>query len=427
MNMYSNWLDVWPSLSSNWQEYYAIASLPRGGAMDGAGMDGIYRFDREGNIRWRYSRTVIFFGLKAPLAKDGDLYGALRILGEVQLPKENGGEIVGIGVYRGYYGFLTEDGLYVDRFGHENGRGPLPDYDTFFIENFSGFFFQHPKTKKIYLFGGTQEGRIIELQGWDKIHRFDPGTVTVTAEDVVAVEESLARRTSKEALTSITIASAAPIIDGAVEGWPKSVVLDMGERQTATMGLAYDAANLYALFSVPDDSPWMNSSKDWQFIFKGGDYVDIQLGIVNPEKTARTPQPGDVRVMIGPGENGAFTVVGMWTKVPAGMAQVPMLYKSPVAQENFERVALLKDVTVKLLPNDKDYTLEAAIPWAALGMDPPEKGARLQGDMGIIFSDKAGAQAIRRVYLFNKNTGVVNDIPSEVRVVTPNWGELIFE
>jgi len=31
------------------------------------------------------------------------------------------------------------------------------------------------------------------------------------------------------------------------------------------------------------------------------------------------------------------------------------------------------------------------------------------------------------VYLFNKDTGVVNDIPSEVRVVTPNWGELVFE
>ena len=428
MTAYSNWMDVWPSLSSDWKEYYAIASLPRGGAMDGAGMDGIYRFDREGNIRWRYGRTVVFFGLKAPLAKDGDLYGALRILGQVQLPKEQGGEIVGIGVYRGYYAFLTEDGLYVDRFGHENGRGPLPDYDTFFIENFSGYFFQHPKTKKIYLFGGTQEGRIIELQGWEKIRRINPGTVTVTADDVIAVEESLARRTDKEKLISITIAAATPVIDGAADDWPKPVTLDLGERQTAAVGLAYDATNLYALFNVPDESPWKNASKDWRFLFKGGDYVDIQLGVPNPIKDApRTAQPGDVRVMIGPGENGAFTVVGMWTKVPAGMAQDPMLYKSPVAEENFERVALLTDVTVKLQPTEKGYLLEAAIPWAALGMAPPAKGAKLQGDFGVIFSDKAGAQAIRRVYLFNKDTGVVNDIPSEVRVVTPNWGEVIFE
>lgn len=71
--------------------------------MDGAGMDGINRFNREGNIRWCYGRTVVFFGLKTPLAKNGDLYGALRILGQVQLPKENGVEIVGIGVYRGYF------------------------------------------------------------------------------------------------------------------------------------------------------------------------------------------------------------------------------------------------------------------------------------------------------------------------------------
>lgn len=428
MTAYSNWLDVWPSYSSNWQEFYAIASLPRGGALDGAGMDGIYRFDREGNIRWRYSHTVIFFGLKAPLAKDGDLNGALRILGEVELPKENGGEIVGIGVYRGYYSFLTEDGLYVDSFGHENGRGPLPDFDTFFIENFSGYFFQHPKTGKVYLFGGTQEGRIIEMSGWEDIRRFNPDAVTVTADDVVAVEAWLANRGAKDALTAITIAPATPTIDGEIEDWKTPSTLDLGERQSAKVGLAYDATNLYALFSVPDDSPWQNAAKDWRFIFKGGDYLDIQLGVPNPNKDApRSAQQGDVRVIIAPGDNGAFTVVGMWSKVPAGMEKEPMIYQSPVAREDFERVILLEDVIVKLKPNATGYTVEAAIPWATLGMTAPTPGTTLQGDMGVIFSDKAGMQAIRRVYLFNKDTGVVNDIPSEVRVVSPNWGTLLIE
>lgn len=147
------------------------------------------------------------------------------------------------------------------------------------------------------------------------------------------------------------------------------------------MGLAYDAANLYALFNVPDESQWKNASKDWRFLFKGGDYVDIHLGVTNLATTARTPQPGDVRVMIGPGENGGFTVVGMWTKVPSGIAQDQMLYKSPVAQENFERVALLTDVSVKLQPTEKCYLLEAAMPWTVLGMVPPAKDAKLQGDI----------------------------------------------
>src|SRR5262249_50987805 len=77
MTAYANWNDVWPSLQSDWNEFYACASLPRGGALDGAGQDGIYRFARNGDIRWRYARTAIFYALKAPLAKTGDLFGAL--------------------------------------------------------------------------------------------------------------------------------------------------------------------------------------------------------------------------------------------------------------------------------------------------------------------------------------------------------------
>lgn len=62
------------------------------------------------------------------------------------------------------------------------------------------------------------------------IRRFDSGMVTVTSDDVKAVEESLARRTDKERLTSITIADATPVIDVSAEDWPKPVTLDLDER-----------------------------------------------------------------------------------------------------------------------------------------------------------------------------------------------------
>ena len=114
-------------------------------------------------------------------------------------------------------------------------------------------------------------------------------------------------------------------------------------------------------------------------------------------------------------------------KSPEGMAKEEMLYKSPVAQETFERVAQLPNAVCKVQKTDKGYVVEAAIPWADLGMAAPAKGSKLQGDLGVILSDKAGSQAVRSCYLFNRDTGVVNDIPSEVRVVTPNWGTLNVE
>ncbi len=255
--------------------------------------------------------------------------------------------MVGIGCYRGYFGFLNEDGLYIDRFGSDTSRGPLPDYNTFYIENFSGYFFQHPKTKKIYLFGGTQEGRIIELDGWENIHRFNAGTLMVTADDEQQVIASLAGQAAADSPHTLVMKASTPALDGTGGGWEAKALgtIPLDETAKATVGLAHDDANLYALFRVDDDTPWKNAAKDWHFLFKGGDVVDIQLGpfMPNTHEQPRKPQPGDVRVMIGPGIDGAgFTVLGMWlAAVPAGVTAEPMLYKSPTGQEPFAHVALI--------------------------------------------------------------------------------------
>ncbi len=81
----------------------------------------------------------------------------------------------------------------------------------------------------------------------------------------------------------------------------------------------------------------------------------------------------------------------------------------------------------KLHVTDKGYMLEVAIPWKSLGMTAPAKGTQLQGDLGVVLSDRAGTISSRRCYLFNKDTGVMNDIPSEVRVTSANWGTISIE
>ena len=423
MAKYSNWLDVWPSLQSDWKEFYAIASLPApGGNPNGGGGDAIVRFDRSGDIKWRYSRVAVHFGLKAPLAKTGDLFGALRIAGEVQQPAARGGEILAIGCYRGYYGFLNEDGLFIDQIGYDNGRGPAPNFDVFYIENFSGYFFRHPRTGKVYLFCGDVDARILELQGWESLQRFDAGELTVTASQHTQVAATASTDGARGEAPVLAVAAATPDIAGDPSGWgaarPASIALD--ETTNAQVRLAHDAQNLYALFEVPDDSPWRNSAADWRFLFKGGDAVDIQLG---------AGIPGPLRVMIAPDETGkGCRAVAMWKALPPGMSAEPMLYKSPTGQESFERVALLPQVRCSVRKSAKGYSVAAAIPWSALGLAAPGSGgaAALRGDAGVLLSDTSGALTIRRRYRFNQDTAIVNDIPSEVRLRSDTWGALLL-
>jgi hypothetical protein len=432
MTKYSNWMDVWPSYKDDWKKFYAVASLrnPVNGGMDGGGEDGIYKFDRDGKIDWRYSRVAVFYALKAPLAKTGDLYGALRIAGFAEMPKQNGGQIVGVGVYRGYFGFLSEDGLFIDQVGYDNGRGPAPNFDVFFIENFSGYFFKHPKTGKVYLFCGDVDGRILELQGWDKIRTFDAGKLSISDDDFKAVIASATTDNGQQTAPPLSVIKNTPALDPTLKGWDlkKLGTITIDETTKAQVGLAYDDKNLYAIFKVQDSTPWKNVTTDWHFPFKGGDGVDIHLGIVNPKPEGkRVVQPGDVRVIITPGDKGALNAVAMWGKVPAGMAKAPMLYKSPVAEEPFERVIQLTTVTGTVQVEANSYLAQVAIPWADLGMSAPVKNAQLQGDLGILLSDGSGTKTTLRRYLYNQDTGVTNDIPSEVRVVSANWGTIIFE
>ncbi len=425
MLKYSNWMDVWPSFESDWNEFYAIASLPdtrHGGIADGGGGDGIFRFNRDGEILWRYPNVRVFYAIKDQrLAGPGDLMGAVRIAGLVQMPPEQGGEIIGIGCYRGYFGLVSGDGLFIDKISDDKGRGRAPGFDTFYIENFSGYLFKHPDTGNVYLFSGDVDGRILEIQGLETVKRFDGDTVTLTpAEANRLVEARAAAQLDVPAapteLPVVRVEKAPPPDETA---FPAAAMqpIELDDGQSAAVGLARDDQHLHALFRVDDPSPWTNGATDWKLLFKGGDALDIQLG----DKDGRAI----VRIFVAPGtQDDECLVVGMWPTTPAGMAAVPETYQSPVGRETFARVAKLDGVAVQLARRADGYTAVVTLPWAELGMAPPETGQELRGDLGILFSDPSGARTIRRRYLFNAETAIVDDIPSEVRLNPTRWGKV---
>jgi len=410
---------IHPSFSpahGDYEIFYGLAGVTEAGPGE-----GLYKFDRQGNILWRYARVALGFGLKAPLARAGDLFGALRITGVAQLSRANGGEIIGVGSYRGYHALLNEDGLFIDQIGYDGGRGPTPAFDTFFIENFSGALFKHPRTGKVYLFAGDTDARILELQGLDKIHRFDAGQLAVTTAQ--QQQALLASTTGGDASTDRTLR----VKRGATNDTWTTIPLD--ETHAARVALAYDETNLYATFEVADDSPWRNDLKDWRTLFKTGDAVDIHLGILNPEPagTKRKPQRGDVRVLIAPAPGDGLTVVGMWSRTPEGLAAEPYEYQSPTGKEAFERVAQLPGVTGRVTRQDQSYRIEVTLPWQELHLPAPPPNSLRQGDVGVLVSDTAGTRTALRRYLFNQDTAITFDVPSEVRVNCANWGTIHFE
>ena len=88
---------------------------------------------------------------------------------------------------------------------------------------------------------------------------------------------------------------------------------------------------------------------------------------------------------------------------------------------------MLKQARCRLERQTDGYTLEIALPWTELGIGVPAKHTSLRGDVGVLLSDGSGTRTTGRRYLFNAETTIINDIPSEVRVMSANWGTLSFE
>jgi len=86
----------------------------------------------------------------------------------------------------------------------------------------------------------------------------------------------------------------------------------------------------------------------------------------------------------------------------------------------------VKDAQVAVTRHADGYVLEAAVPLTALGF-APASGSITRGDVGVIFSDPGGSRNVLRVDYANKETAIVNDIPSEARLEPAKWAEVRVE
>lgn len=306
-----------------------------------------------------------------------------------------------------------------------HARGLVLDDVTSGEEHFSGWFCK-TSDGKYYAVAGHNHISLVEVIGLNEFKRLG-GELTVTDDDVVRARAWDARRQKTEVYARAPVLDCyrlkvPPAFDGKLSGFgPADATLPDG----ADFRIGYDDRYLYLAYRTRNLGPLQNSGEQWDRLFKTGAAVDLLLA-TDPAAPAdrQAPVAGDVRLLM--------TFVG---KKPAAVLYRPVVpgaspekawrVTSPTGQLTFDEVKELTGVKLVRTPTDKSYTLEAAVPLAALGLKP-EPGLRLKLDWGVLVAGPEGTEVLRRVYWANRADQIVSDAPSEARLSPHLWGHARF-
>lgn len=374
--------------------------------------------------------------------RNSDITGPIKVLGDAEV---NGERVIAI---RGNYGcdtMITTDGiqvctLFVDvrrpaqalPASVEEAKGKNLNYMSEGGEPFSGIMTKQDDGKVRLLTSIARGGGLVcEIRGLETIKRIDPIEITATVEKMEAArvytEPVETKNTQKQEDTDTGItakrASAAMTIDGDIKDWQGTKAVEVsGAAESASIRLAYDDEKLYAFFDVKDNSPMVNGGTNFEKMFKTGDVADIFL---SPTKNNSTdPASGDLRISLTEMQGKPIAVLYKQKDANADGSNF-YNYNSPVGSVDFDVVKIIDNAEISIVKSISGYTLEAAIPFAALGITVDDD-TTLSGDVGIVASDEAGTINTARIYYYNKDTGLVSDLPNEARFYPDKWGVIKF-
>ena len=409
-------------------------SLERGQRHQGSG-HRVVMFSPEGKKRWEYQNVHCAFAWTSDAYTPGYLTGAMAFV------RGTTPELVGVTSYYGQYFLLDkQDGLFVDALGEDQRSAYKLDQHMVLTENFNGTMFRHPQTGKTYFLGGDADCRLWELTGLDTLKR-STAKVEVTAAMAATAGESakqntlaqlgaIGKKTSK--LPRLKAAAA----DGKDDEWgpvqPLTICLE-GDR-TAQAQVGYDDKNLYVRFQVADESPFVNTPTDQRLLFKTGDAVELYLATDLSKRTEAAQhktqmKPGDVRIIMARTADGT-PLVTRYRYVTAEKEK-PNTFSVETqssGKDTLDDVAPWSDLPMNVRLEKGGYVVEAAIPWAELGVTPTS-GLELRGDVGVIYGNEGGTKNAIRYMWSDKNpeVSVNNDIPTEIRGHPNQWGGWILE
>jgi hypothetical protein len=388
-------------------------------------------FTPDGRTLWTYPNrwSNVHGSHDAPLPEVGVMQGCLFFLGMAELDER--ADVFVMNGNHGRFFVLTSDGLYLDEMFKDVRMGGSRDATYIGGECFGGSFARCQADGQYYLQTGGDGYRIYRLGGLRELKR-GTGEVAVSARQVMAAERRLARTaaTAEKPRQAVVPRRDKPAkIDGRDDDWPAATTLEWNRsgQFPVKVRCSYDERNLYLFYTVADSSPWVNSGKDWQTLFKTGDSVDLQIGTdASADPARRGPAAGDLRLLIAPFEGKPLAVLYR-PRAPGLIAGgETVTFTSPWRSEKVDVVRKLTGAVIAVNVGGDGYRLEASVPLADLGLTAPA-GKALRADFGVIYGDAAGTVNVLRSYWSNQATMLVNDVPGEIMLRPDLWGTVRFE
>ena len=216
-----------------------------------------------------------------------------------------------------------------------------------------------------------------------------------------------------------------PVIDGRLEDWDCTGAIlcwnaeAYADKQNATVYFMYDAHNLYfavemGLFDHDYTNPNRPEDRYW-----AGDCVQLRLSTDRslpyplPQKDRKNP-PGNIYY-----RNGKVTCVNLWKNSSDGSDN---LYVTPGANFDLPGVSHPAGSAVKAVAGEKTLTIEARIPWSAVGVEngvcPFKSGERMAACVDIKWHPGSDGHYTSTVY--NKDPGAFAFLN------LAHWGQVEF-
>jgi len=398
-------------------------------------------FDLEkGKEIWSYPNTFanVHGSHAAPPPIPGLMRGAFGIIGTFKTPET--GTVWAINSNCGEWYLLNEEGYFLS---HLFQGDPLkvhfpekavPGSDMSECpcgaggEDFGGSLTQGADGK-VYGEAGAHAYWNLLISGFDKVSKIGTGKIEIKPEDIpLAKAQQEAQMQVAIGTRQIEVKKLTPAFSGNLgkdfQG-VQQVNFQKNEDSAVRTVAAWDEKNLYLGWEVKDNTPWVNGATEAAQMYVCGDTVDFQFGS-DPKASSKRSEAaaGDFRISIG-NYQGKPTAV-LYRQFSS--VKKPKSFSSGlVAKYEVEFVDVLADAQIQanVKPDKKGYIVEASIPWASLGFTP-EPGVKYHGDLGVTHGNVDSRTSLR-TYWSNQETGLVNDVVYELRMVPKNWGDIVFQ
>jgi hypothetical protein len=391
---------------------------------------------------WGYPASGGVSGLSIPNWTPGLVTNQFCIIGHEVDPGELG-EFLVISTNTGQWNLWTADGLLAanvllhkydprGKFLSQPTIAPGERVDplTASQEHFHGFLTRCEADGKYYAIMGFNHITVLEVRGLEKFRRMK-ADVTVTAEDLQrarAWEANQAARTiaGRALLAPARQLDVAPEIDGerGPKEWGKTLT-QLDDEGKVALSLGYDDTTLYLCWTARGYGALKNSGTAFQQYFKTGACLDFQIGADPAADPMRAkPVKGDSRLLITYVQGEPRVVLYQPVAPGAAPTERWRTFTTAAGETTFDRVVLVDNAEVAM-HGDGDFTVEAAIPLATLGLSP-KPGMRLKMDWGLLASPD-GVQVKQRLYWANRLATGTSDEAVEARLEPRLWGYLAFE